>query len=128
MPSAKWTGHHRRIPSLNSSRGSPYPDPTLNGIAASNATYTSHADALSKMKSLEDQIVADPIFELSDDEDEDSVGQIIYTYTASFQELVSRPSFIPFWGIVTIEKHTPLALVIDIIIEQVGGITRWFIA
>ncbi|KAI9117790.1 hypothetical protein K1719_011205 [Acacia pycnantha] len=41
---------------------------------------------------------------------------------------VSRPSFISLWGIVTIEKHTPLALVIDIIIEQVGGVTRWFIA
>ncbi|BBG97507.1 hypothetical protein Prudu_006656 [Prunus dulcis] len=31
---------------------------------------------------------------------------------------VSRPSFIPFWGITTIEKHVPLSLVIDIIIEQ----------
>ncbi|XP_028769156.1 uncharacterized protein LOC114743338 isoform X1 [Neltuma alba] len=137
--------------------------------------FIGHADALSEMKSLKDQIVVDPTSELSDDEDEDSVEQIIYT--ASFQELagnsvqydtviwlsvslllilawgvglimllylpfrryvlqkdlssrelyvtpteivykVSRPSFIPFWGIVTIEKHVPLALVIDIIIEQ----------
>ena len=31
---------------------------------------------------------------------------------------MSRPSFIPFWGVVNIEKHVPLALVIDIIIEQ----------
>ncbi|KAK8702567.1 hypothetical protein V6N13_020917 [Hibiscus sabdariffa] len=31
---------------------------------------------------------------------------------------VSRPSFIPFWGTVTIEKHVPLSKVIDIIIEQ----------
>ncbi|KAF7814679.1 putative transmembrane protein [Senna tora] len=135
-------------------------------------------DGLSEMRPLRDQIIADPIAELSDDydNDEDSVEQIIYT--ASFQELatnsirydtviwlsvslllvlawgvgvimllylpirryvlqkdlssrelyvtatkivykVSRPSFIPFWGIVTIEKHVPLTLVIDIIIEQV---------
>ncbi|KAI9109913.1 hypothetical protein K1719_018954 [Acacia pycnantha] len=117
----------------------------------------------------------DGAIDQGDDEDEDSVEQIIYT--ASFQELarnniqydtviwlsvslllvlawgvglimllylplrryvlqkdlssrelyvtpneivykVSRPSFIPFWGIVTIEKHIPLALVIDLIIEQ----------
>ncbi|KAK6918412.1 hypothetical protein RJ641_016834 [Dillenia turbinata] len=31
---------------------------------------------------------------------------------------VSRPSFIPFWGVTTIERHVPLNLVIDIIIEQ----------
>ncbi|XP_057757246.1 uncharacterized protein LOC130976400 [Arachis stenosperma] len=31
---------------------------------------------------------------------------------------VSRPSYIPFWGKVTIERHIPLSLVIDIIIEQ----------
>ncbi|KAI9111508.1 hypothetical protein K1719_017198 [Acacia pycnantha] len=36
-----WSSCHHRVPSLNSFRGSPYPDPTLNGIAASNATYTS---------------------------------------------------------------------------------------
>ncbi|XP_056160536.1 uncharacterized protein LOC115691776 [Syzygium oleosum] len=31
---------------------------------------------------------------------------------------VSRPSFIPFWHPAVIEKHVPLSLVIDIIIEQ----------
>lgn len=31
---------------------------------------------------------------------------------------VSRPSYIPFCGITTIDKHVPLSLVIDIIIEQ----------
>lgn len=31
---------------------------------------------------------------------------------------VSRPSYIPFWGDVTVEKQVPLSLVIDIIIEQ----------
>ncbi|ERM95151.1 hypothetical protein AMTRI_Chr07g31040 [Amborella trichopoda] len=29
-----------------------------------------------------------------------------------------RPSFLPFWGFTTIEKHIPLPLVIDVIIEQ----------
>lgn len=39
---------------------------------------------------------------------------------SSFSSLikVSRPSFIPFWGIVNMEKEVPLSLVIDIIIEQ----------
>lgn len=31
---------------------------------------------------------------------------------------VSRPSFIPFWGVVSIERHVPLSQVIDVIIEQ----------
>ncbi|XP_043713333.1 uncharacterized protein LOC122661886 [Telopea speciosissima] len=31
---------------------------------------------------------------------------------------VARPSFLPFWGVTKIEKHIPLALVIDIITEQ----------
>lgn len=31
---------------------------------------------------------------------------------------VSRPSFIPFWGKTTNERHVPLSLVIDVIIEQ----------
>ncbi|KAJ4950254.1 hypothetical protein NE237_027086 [Protea cynaroides] len=31
---------------------------------------------------------------------------------------VTRPSFLPFWGITKIERHIPLSLVIDIIIEQ----------
>lgn len=37
---------------------------------------------------------------------------------SSFSMKVSRPSFIPFWGTATIEKHVPLSMVIDIIIEQ----------
>lgn len=36
---------------------------------------------------------------------------------------VSRPSFIPFWGTATIEKHVPLSMVIDIIIEQGNNAT-----
>ncbi|KAG5538457.1 hypothetical protein RHGRI_019133 [Rhododendron griersonianum] len=31
---------------------------------------------------------------------------------------VSRPSFIPFWGVVSTERHVPLSQVIDVIIEQ----------
>ncbi|XP_065864721.1 uncharacterized protein [Euphorbia lathyris] len=31
---------------------------------------------------------------------------------------VSRPSFIPFWGVISFEKRVPLSLVIDIIVEQ----------
>lgn len=31
---------------------------------------------------------------------------------------VSRPSFIPFWGETKLEKHVPLHLVIDVIMEQ----------
>ena len=50
--------------------------------------FIGHADALSEMKSWKDQIVSDPISELSDDEEEDSVEQIIYT--ASFQELAGN--------------------------------------
>lgn len=38
---------------------------------------------------------------------------------------VSRPSFIPFWGTATIDKHVPLSMVIDIIIEQ-GTVARLF--
>lgn len=43
---------------------------------------------------------------------------------------VSRPSFIPFWGTVTIERRVPLSLVIDIIIEQGtdAGIPEIFLA
>ncbi|KAK7340213.1 hypothetical protein VNO77_20911 [Canavalia gladiata] len=134
-----------------------------------------HADHISEPRSSKDQILADPVSEVSDDEDEDSLEQILYS--ASFEELasnsvkydtvlwvaislllilawgiglimllylpirryvlqkdlsnrrlyvthtevvyeVSRPSFIPFWGTVTIERRVPLSLVIDIIIEQ----------
>ncbi|KAK1420181.1 hypothetical protein QVD17_21566 [Tagetes erecta] len=31
---------------------------------------------------------------------------------------VSRPSYIPFWGVVKLERRIPLALAIDVIIEQ----------
>ncbi|XP_022769710.1 uncharacterized protein LOC111313309 isoform X2 [Durio zibethinus] len=133
-----------------------------------------HADGLSELRSLKDQLHADPE-ELEDDFQLDSSEQILYT--ASFEELVRsnlrydtiiwvsislllvlawgvgvimllylpirryilqkdissrklyvtpseivykvlRPSFMPFWGIITIEKHVPLSKVIDIIIEQ----------
>ncbi|KAH7577878.1 hypothetical protein ACOSP7_001059 [Xanthoceras sorbifolium] len=42
----------------------------------------------------------------------------LYVTPSEIVYKVSRPSFIPFWGITTIEKHVPLSLVIDIIIEQ----------
>ncbi|KAK7394818.1 hypothetical protein VNO78_15357 [Psophocarpus tetragonolobus] len=134
-----------------------------------------NADHISESRSLKDQILAYSGSELSYDEEEDSLEQILYL--ASFEELasnsvkydtiiwlaislllvlawgiglimllylpirryvlqkdlssrrlyvthtevvykVSRPSFIPFWGTVTIERRVPLSLVIDIIIEQ----------
>ncbi|RDX99667.1 hypothetical protein CR513_17254 [Mucuna pruriens] len=134
-----------------------------------------HADHISESRSLKDQTFADPVSELSNDEEEGCLEQILYS--ASFEELasssvkydtviwlaisillvlawgiglimllylpirryvvqkdlasrklyvthtevvykVSRPSFIPFWGTVTIERRVPLSLVIDIIIEQ----------
>ncbi|XP_044502336.1 uncharacterized protein LOC123223265 isoform X1 [Mangifera indica] len=42
----------------------------------------------------------------------------LYVTPSEIVYKVSRPSFIPFWGQITIEKHVPLSLVIDIIIEQ----------
>ncbi|XP_022757258.1 uncharacterized protein LOC111304699 isoform X2 [Durio zibethinus] len=42
----------------------------------------------------------------------------LYVTPSEIVYKVSRPSFIPFWGIITIEKHVPLSEVIDIIIEQ----------
>ncbi|KAH9732100.1 hypothetical protein KPL70_010391 [Citrus sinensis] len=85
--------------------------------------------------------------EYTDDDDEEAANsseEILYA--ASFEELasnsvkyvlkkdissrklyvtpseivykVSRPSFIPFWGKTTNERHVPLSLVIDVIIEQ----------
>ncbi|XP_024923378.1 uncharacterized protein LOC107434730 isoform X1 [Ziziphus jujuba] len=42
----------------------------------------------------------------------------LYVTPSEIVYKVSRPSFIPFCGTVTIEKHVPLSLVIDIIIEQ----------
>nr|AFK35241.1 unknown [Lotus japonicus] len=134
-----------------------------------------HTDGLSELRSSKGQLLADPVSDLGDDEEEDCLEQILYS--ASFEELarnsikydtviwlsislllvlawgvgfimllylpirryvlkkdfssrrlyvthseivykVSRPSFIPFWGTVTIERQVPLSLVIDIIIEQ----------
>ncbi|KAL2564284.1 hypothetical protein AAZV13_19G034500 [Glycine max] len=136
-----------------------------------------HTDHISESRSLKDQILGYSGSELSDDEEEDCLEQILYS--TSFEELasnyvkydtviwlaislllvlawrigllmllylpirryvlqkdlsscilyvtcievvykVSRPSFIPFWGTVTIERRVPLSLVIDIIIEQVA--------
>ncbi|KAA8516012.1 hypothetical protein F0562_019191 [Nyssa sinensis] len=132
-------------------------------------------DGLPELSSSKDLLLADPVSELDEDEEQDTSGQILYA--ASFKELatknikydtiiwvsismllvlawgigiimllylpfrryvlqkdissrklfitpneivykVSRPSFIPFLGVTTIENHVPLALVIDIIIEQ----------
>ncbi|KAF3441295.1 hypothetical protein FNV43_RR15208 [Rhamnella rubrinervis] len=42
----------------------------------------------------------------------------LYVTPSEIVYKVSRPSYIPFCGITTIEKHVPLSLVIDIIIEQ----------
>ncbi|OMP00504.1 hypothetical protein COLO4_12600 [Corchorus olitorius] len=42
----------------------------------------------------------------------------LYVTPSEIVYKVSRPSYIPFWGITTIEKHVPLSKVIDIIIEQ----------
>ncbi|XP_027353066.1 uncharacterized protein LOC113863621 [Abrus precatorius] len=134
-----------------------------------------HADHIAELRSSKEQVLADPVSELGNDEEEDCSEQILYS--ASFEELasssvkydmviwlaislllvlawgiglimllylpirryvlqkdlssrklyvthtevvykVSRPSFIPFWGTVTIERRVPLSLVIDIIIEQ----------
>ncbi|WJX77064.1 hypothetical protein P8452_60407 [Trifolium repens] len=133
-------------------------------------------DRLSEeLLSSKDQILADPVSELGENEDENCSEEILYS--VSFEELasnsikydtliwlsislllvlawgigllmliylpfrryvlrkdlssrrlyathtkivykVSRPSFIPFWGTITIERCVPLSLVIDIIIEQ----------
>ncbi|KAM4105102.1 hypothetical protein ACJW30_06G207800 [Castanea mollissima] len=42
----------------------------------------------------------------------------LYVTPSEIVYKVLRPSYIPFWGTVTIEKHVPLSMVIDIIIEQ----------
>ncbi|KAI4328753.1 hypothetical protein L6164_021085 [Bauhinia variegata] len=42
----------------------------------------------------------------------------LYVTPSEIVYKLSRPSFVPFWGTITIEKHVPLSLVIDIIIEQ----------
>lgn len=135
-----------------------------------------HTDRLTEeLISSNDQILADPVSEFGNDEEETCSEQIVYS--ASFEELasssikydtviwlsislllvlawgfgllmllylpfrryvlrkdlssrrlyvthtevvyeVSRPSYIPFWGTITIERRLPLSLVIDIITEQ----------
>ncbi|KAK4848296.1 hypothetical protein QYF36_011416 [Acer negundo] len=106
-----------------------------------------HTDGLSERGSSKEQLLADPEVELDDDDNEAADNSQRILYAASFDELainyikryvlqkdissrklyvtpteivykISRPSFIPFWGMTTIEKHVPLSLVIDIIIEQ----------
>ncbi|XP_062155585.1 uncharacterized protein LOC133863589 [Alnus glutinosa] len=42
----------------------------------------------------------------------------LYVTPSEIVYKVSRPSFVPFWGTATIDKHVPLSMVIDIIIEQ----------
>ncbi|KAL9435056.1 hypothetical protein AB3S75_021341 [Citrus x aurantiifolia] len=42
----------------------------------------------------------------------------LYVTPSEIVYKVSRPSFIPFWGKTTNERHVPLSLVIDVIIEQ----------
>ncbi|CAL5192626.1 unnamed protein product [Lathyrus oleraceus] len=42
----------------------------------------------------------------------------LYVTQSEIAYKVSRPSFIPFWGTIIIERRVPLSLVIDIIIEQ----------
>lgn len=135
-----------------------------------------HTDRLSEPLSSKDQILADPVSELGDNDEEENYSEQI-VYSASFEELasnnikydtviwlsislllvlawgigllmllylpfrryvlrkdlssrrlyvtrteiihkVSRPSYIPFWGTVTIERRVPLSLVIHIIIEH----------
>ncbi|KAJ0112509.1 hypothetical protein Patl1_00391 [Pistacia atlantica] len=48
----------------------------------------------------------------------DIYSRKLYVTPSEIVYKVSRPSFIPFWGLTTIEKHVPLSLVIDVIIEQ----------
>ncbi|XP_022733860.1 uncharacterized protein LOC111287512 isoform X1 [Durio zibethinus] len=48
----------------------------------------------------------------------DILSRKLYVTPSEMVYKVSRPSFIPFCGIITIEKHVPLSMVIDIIIEQ----------
>lgn len=48
----------------------------------------------------------------------DILSRKLYVTSNEIVYKVSRPSFVPFWGVTTIEKQIPLSLVIDIIIEQ----------
>uniref|UniRef100_A0A7C9ALH1 DUF7642 domain-containing protein n=1 Tax=Opuntia streptacantha TaxID=393608 RepID=A0A7C9ALH1_OPUST len=42
----------------------------------------------------------------------------LYVTPAEIIYKVHRPSYVPFWRVVTVERHVPLSLVIDVIIEQ----------
>ncbi|KAK9056198.1 hypothetical protein SSX86_027287 [Deinandra increscens subsp. villosa] len=42
----------------------------------------------------------------------------LYVTASEVVYKVSRPSYIPFWGVVKLERRIPLALAIDVIIEQ----------
>ncbi|XP_011093159.1 uncharacterized protein LOC105173182 [Sesamum indicum] len=48
----------------------------------------------------------------------DIASRKLYITSKEIVYKVSRPSFIPFYGETKIEKHIPLSLIIDIIIEQ----------
>ncbi|XP_058737326.1 uncharacterized protein LOC131609598 [Vicia villosa] len=48
----------------------------------------------------------------------DFASRRLYVMQTEIVYKVSRPSFIPFWGTITIKRRVPLSLVIDIIIEQ----------
>ncbi|XVE77086.1 hypothetical protein DITRI_Ditri13aG0033800 [Diplodiscus trichospermus] len=48
----------------------------------------------------------------------DILSRKLYVTPSEIVYKVSRPSFIPFWGIITTENHVPLSKVIDVIIEQ----------
>ncbi|XP_031394373.1 uncharacterized protein LOC116205836 isoform X2 [Punica granatum] len=107
--------------------------------------FMGHTEGLSERSASVERLLPDRDSEIDDDGGSDSSEPILYT--ASFEELaqnhikrhvlqkdvssrklyvtptkivykVSRPSFIPFYGWLTIEKQVPLSLVIDIIIEQ----------
>ncbi|CAK9180048.1 unnamed protein product [Ilex paraguariensis] len=48
----------------------------------------------------------------------DNLSRKLYVTPDEVVYKVSRPSFVPFWGVTQIERHVPLNLVIDVIIEQ----------
>ncbi|KAG8363337.1 hypothetical protein BUALT_Bualt19G0011900 [Buddleja alternifolia] len=48
----------------------------------------------------------------------DIASRKLYVTSKEIVYKISRPSYIPFWGETRIEKHVPLSLIIDIIIEQ----------
>ncbi|XP_047976729.1 uncharacterized protein LOC125218953 isoform X3 [Salvia hispanica] len=76
-----------------------------------------HAERLGSDKNL---LPSDSGSDLDVDEGADNPPRVLYA--ASFNELsskhVSRPSYIPFLSNRNVEKHVPLPLIIDVIIEQ----------